>query len=96
MICEKYSPFLSLALTMFPLIVCLHACSVLSDSGTPWTVARQAPLSLGFPRQEHWTGLPFPFPGDLPNPGNEPGSPALQADSLLSDHQEIPEHISTL
>ena len=50
---------------------------------TPWTVACQAPLSMGFSRQEHWNGLPFPFPGDLPNPGIEPGSPAFQADSLL-------------
>ena len=52
---------------------------------TPWTVAGQAPLSIGFPRQEYWHGLPFPSPGDLPNPGIEPGSPALQADSLLSE-----------
>ena len=49
---------------------------------TPWTVARQAPLSMGFSRQEHWSGLPCPRPGDLPNPGMEPGSPALQVDSL--------------
>ena len=56
----------------------------MSDSATPWTVARQAPLSVGFFRQEHWSGLPFPSPGDLPDPGIEPGSPALQADSLLS------------
>ena len=52
--------------------------------GTPWTVARQAPLSMGFSRQESWSGLPFPSPGDLPNPGIEPGSPALQADALSS------------
>ena len=51
---------------------------------TPWTVARQAPLSMGFSRQEYWSGLPFPSPGDLPNPGIEPGSPALQVDSLPS------------
>ena len=44
---------------------------------TPWTVPRQAPLSMGFSRQEHWRGLPFPPPGDLPNPGIEPSSPAL-------------------
>ena len=44
---------------------------------TPQTVARQAPLSMGFPRQESWVGLPFLFPGDLPNPGIEPESPAL-------------------
>ena len=49
---------------------------------TPWTVVCQAPLSLGFSRQEYWSGLPFPSPGDLLNPGIEPGSPALQADSL--------------
>ena len=48
---------------------------------TPWTVAHQAPLSMGFSRQEYWSGLPFPSPGDLPNPGIELGSPALQADS---------------
>ena len=42
-----------------------------------WAVACQAPLSLGFPRQEYWSGLPFPSPGDLPNPGIEPRSPAL-------------------
>ena len=51
---------------------------------TPWTVARQAPLSMGFPRQEYWSGLSCPPPGDLPNPGIEPLSPALQADSLLT------------
>ena len=44
---------------------------------TPWTVAYQAPPSVGFSRQEYWSGLPFPFPGDLPYPGIEPGSPAL-------------------
>ena len=44
---------------------------------TPWTVARQAPLSMGFSRQEDWSGLPFPSPGDLPDPGIEPGSPRL-------------------
>ena len=49
---------------------------------TPWTVADQAPPSMGFSRQEYWSGLPFPSPEDLPDPGIEPGSPALQADSL--------------
>ena len=50
----------------------------MSDSfATPWTVARRAPLSTGFPRQEYWSGLPFPSPGDLPNPGTEPASLAL-------------------
>ena len=51
----------------------------------PQTVARQAPLSVGVSRQEHWSGLPFPYPEDLPNPGIEPRSPALQADSLPSE-----------
>ena len=49
-----------------------------------WTVARQVPLSMGFSRQEYWSGLPCLPPGDLPNPEIEPRSPALQADSLLS------------
>ena len=52
---------------------------------TPWTVAHYAPLSMGFSRQEYWSGLPFPSPGDLPNPGIEPRSPALQADALTSE-----------
>ena len=52
---------------------------------TPWTVAHQAPLSVGFSRLEYWSGLPFPSPGDLPNPEAEPGSPALRADSLPSE-----------
>ena len=51
---------------------------------TPWTVAYQAPPSMRFSRQEHWSGLPFPSPGDLPYPGIEPWSPALQADTLTS------------
>ena len=52
---------------------------------TQQTVAHQASLSMEFSRQEYWSGLPFPSPGNLPNPGTEPGSPALQADSLLSE-----------
>ena len=52
---------------------------------TPWTVARQAPLSMGLSRQEYWSGLPFPSPGDLPEPGIKPWSPALQAVSLLME-----------
>ena len=52
---------------------------------TPWTVARQAPLSMGFSRQEYWSGLPFPSPGHLPDPGIEPRSPALEADALTSE-----------
>ena len=52
---------------------------------TPWTVACQVPPSMGFSKQEYWSGLPFPSPGDLSNPGFKHGSPALQADSLLSE-----------
>ena len=52
---------------------------------TPWTVAYQAPPSMGFSRQEYWSGLPFPSPGDLPDPGIEPGSPAFQVDALTSE-----------
>ena len=52
---------------------------------TPWTVAHQAPLSMGLSRQEYWSGLPFCSPGDLPDPGIKPRSPALQADSLTSE-----------
>ena len=51
--------------------------SVMSDSVTPWTVAYQAPLSMGFSRQEYWSGVPFPSPGDLLNPGIEPRTPVL-------------------
>ena len=54
-----------------------EAASVVSDSATPWTVAHQAPLSTEFPRQEYWSGLSFPSPGDLPDPGMELASPAL-------------------
>ena len=50
-----------------------------------WTVAHQAALSVEFYRQEYWSGLPFPSPGDLPDPGIEPGSPALEADALTSE-----------
>ena len=63
----------------------------MSDSfATPWTVACQAPLSVEFPRQEYWSGLPFPSPGDLTDPGKESGPPALQADSLLAEPPRKP------
>ena len=57
---------------------------------TPWTVAHQTPPSMGFSRQEYWSGLPLPSPGDLPDPGIEPRSPALQADALTSEPLLIP------
>ena len=55
---------------------------------TPWTIAHEAPPSVGFSRQEYWSGLPFPSPGDLPDQGIEPGSPALWA--LPSESPENP------
>ena len=70
--------------------MCVLSCLVISDSATPWTVAHQAPLSMEFSRQEYWGGEPFPSPGDLPHPGIEPGSPALQTDSLPSEPTRKP------
>ena len=68
-------------------VLAARSCPALCS---PWTVARQAPLSMGFSRREHWSGLPFPPPGDLPSRGIEPASPALLADSLLSELQGRP------
>ena len=78
-----------------PCECCMCACMLSCFSrvqflATPWTIAHQAPLSLGFSRQEYWSGLPCPPLGDLPNPGIKPTSPALQADSLPLCHQESP------
>ena len=68
--------------------VCVCVYSVMSNFfATPWTVVHQAPLSMGFPRPEYWSGLPFPPPGELPNPGIEPmspASPALQVSSFTT------------
>ena len=88
---------LSLHTCMF-LVLCVcahvHTCGeevlAMSDSVTPWTVASQAPLSMGFSRREYWSELPCPPPGDLPDPGIEPRSPALQAESLLLSHWGSP------
>ena len=52
---------------------------------TPWTVTYQAPPSMGFSKQEYWSGVPLPSPGDLPDPGIEPGTPALRAEALTSE-----------
>ena len=66
--------------------VCMLVTQHVQFFGTPWTAARQAPLSMEFCRQEYWSGiLPFPTPGDLSSRGIEPGSPALQLDSLPSE-----------
>ena len=69
-------------------VLLTQSCPTLCD---PWTVAHQAPLSMEFSRQEYWSGLSFPSPGDLPVPGIKPGSPALQADSLPSEPPRKPE-----
>ena len=63
---------------------------------TLWTVAHQAPLSMGFSKRDYWNGLPFPSPRDLPNPGIEPRSPALQADSLPSEPSGKPKPAQTM
>ena len=65
--------------------VCVYTQSCLTLA-TPWTVAHQAPLSMGFSRQEYWSGVPFLIPGDLPDPRIIPVSPALKADSLPLSH----------
>ena len=80
---EYYFPFTFQVI--IDICVCVKLLSRVRLFATPWTVTRQALLSMGFSRQEYWSGLPFPSPGDLPNPGMEPGSPALQADALSSE-----------
>ena len=74
--------------------VCVSVAQSYPTIATPWTVAHQAPLSKGFSRQEYWRGLPFPSPGDLPDPGIEPTFPALQVDSLLSEPPGKPQECS--
>ena len=68
---------------------CAQWLSHVRFSATPWTAVCQAPLSMGFPRQEYWNGLPFPFLGDLPHPRIEPASPSLLVDSLPLSHQTV-------
>ena len=72
-------------LDIFTLKVKVKVLSRVQLFATPWTVALQAVLSMGFSRQEYWSGLSFPSSGDLPDPGIEPRSPALQADALTSE-----------
>ena len=76
---------LSKIMTSMKVKVKVKSLSHVQLFATPWTVTYQAPWSMGFSRQEYWSELPFPFPGDLPNPGIEPGSPALQIDALPSE-----------
>ena len=75
--------------------MCVYAKSHVQLFATPQTVARQAPLSMEFPKQEYWTGQPFPAPGDLPNLRIEPRSPALHVDSLLSEPAAKPHLYNT-
>ena len=63
----------------------MHAYMLMFDSATLWTGSLQAPLSMGFPRQEYWSWLPFPSLADLPDPGIKPASPALQVVSLPTE-----------
>ena len=72
-----------LNITFYPFCVCAQSCLTTFDT---LTVAHQAPLSMGFSRQEYWSGLPFPPPRDLPSPGIKPTSPALKVGSLLLIH----------
>ena len=77
----------------FPACVQMDGGGLVAESNClqpPWTVAHQAPLSIRFPRQEYWSRLPFPSPGDRPDPGIKPISPALQTDSLLLSPQGSP------
>ena len=81
--CDQIEVYLTVVLICSSLIincVLVHSLSVMSNSfETPWTVAHQAPLSMEFPRQEHWSRLPSPYAADLPDPGIEPASPVSPA-----------------
>ena len=83
------------SITLFVVVVVVKSLSPIWFFATSWTVAHQGPLTMGFPRQEYWNGLPFPSPGDLPYLGIEPMSPALQVDSLPMSHQRSPETLDT-
>ena len=82
---DSQKPFLPCPVHLGEAMLLFDKCvshSVMSDSlWPPWAVAHQAPLSMGFPRPESWSGLPYPFPGDLPDPGIKPKSPAWQVDT---------------
>ena len=97
--CRQMSPGVILSCAVTELISCMiccccclvaQLCLTLCD---PMNCSCQAPLSMEFPKQGYWSGLPFPSPGDLPNPGIKPGSPALQADSLPTELQGKPIYI---
>jgi len=73
----------------------MESSNATSSHLTPWTIAHQAPPSMGLSRQKYWSGLPFPSPVDLPNPGIKPGSSALQANSLLLEPPRKPSKLPT-
>ena len=87
------SPCVCVSVFSFHVYACVCVCVCISHFSrvrlfaTPWTVVHQAPLSMGFSKQEYWNGLPCPPPRDLPNPGIEPMAPALQRESLPLSHQ---------
>ena len=83
-VCQTLILILLFTLYLIP-IVKVKSLSCVQLFVTPWTVAHQAPLSMEFSRQDYRSGLPFPSPGDLPDPGIQPGFPVLQADALLSE-----------
>ena len=80
------------------ILICLYGGGLLLSHvqlfAAPWTITHQASLSMGVSRQEYWSGLPFPSPGDLPNPGIEPGSPVLLADFLPTELHGKPDAAS--
>ena len=91
-VCKSIS--IAFSLKLFFVCMCVSVSHlVMSDSLPPYglCVAQKAPLCMEFSRQEYWSGLPFPSPGDLPNPGIEPGSPTLQVDSLPSEPPGMPQ-----
>ena len=81
------------ATVVVAVVLVAQSCPTLCN---PRTVAHQAPLSIGSSRQEYWSGLPFPSPEDLPDPGIEPGSPAMREDSLAFELQERPSTLHSI
>ena len=88
--CDRHYMYVYICVCICMCVLMLSCFSRVQLFATLWTVACQAPLSIGFSRHEHWSGLPCPPPGDLPDPGIKPVSPALQDDSLLLSHRESP------
>ena len=86
---NTYSQFCLMYVLLMSFLDIFSGCCLVAKSSltleTPWTIACQVPLSMGFPRQEYWSGLPFPSPGDLLNPGIESGYPALAGGFLITE-----------